>query len=289
MSIRSILVPIAGQANDRELLTVALSVAKSLGAHVSALFVRAEPTEYLPVMGEGYSGMVAQDIIDAVEGAADEMATKAKEATEAAAREAGVALKPYGECHEAPSISFHQTKGPILAVLQEESQLTDLIVCAQPTPGLGPEISNVLPDLLIGCHRPFLIVPEGAKPFRGAHVVIGWDGGSEAASAVRQARGFLPLFSRVEIVAIGDDKEENKAEVERPASYLACHGVKVETVVLEGSTKSAGDMLMDYAVEHGAELIVMGAYGHSRMREFIFGGATRQILQDMKLPVYMAH
>lgn len=289
MSIRRILVPITGQSSDRELLLLALSAAKSLSAHVDALFVRAEPTEYLPVMGEGYSGMVAQDIIDAVEKAATDMAGQAKAATLEFAKEVGVEVIDYGTCGDAPTISFHQTKGPVLAVLQEESQLTDLIVCAQPTPGIGTEISNVLPDLLIGCRRPFLVVPTGAKVFSGSHVVIGWNGGSEAASAVRQARGFLPLFSKVEVVVIDESQEDGKAEAAKPAAYLACHNVTAQTTVISGKTRAAGDLLMDYAVEQGADLIVMGAYGHSRMREFIFGGATRQILQDMKMPVYMAH
>jgi nucleotide-binding universal stress UspA family protein len=131
-------------------------------------------------------------------------------------------------------------------------------------------------------------VPEGAKNFSGRHVVIGWNGGGEAASAVRQSRGFLPLFDKVEIVVVDEDPEVKKSTA-APISYLACHGITAEAKCISGKSKVAGNLLMDYAAEQGADLIVMGAYGHNRLREFIFGGATRQILQDMKMPVYMAH
>lgn len=289
MSIRRILVPVNGQEIDFTLLKTALSTAKKLNAHVDALFVRAEPTEYLPVMGEGYSGMVAQDIIDAVEKAADDMAVKAHEHAKTMAEREGVSLVSYGEATELPSIAFHQTKGPVLSVLQEESQLTDLIVCAKPTPGLGTDMGNVLPDLLIGSRRPFLITPEAAPEQIGRHVVIAWNGGSEAASAVRQARGFLPVAEKIEVVIVSDDEKNGRAEIARPIAYLAYHGIKAEARVITGKARGSGETLMAYAEEQGADLLIMGAYGRSRVREFIFGGATRKVLQEAKMPVFMAH
>ncbi len=289
MSIRRLLVPVTGQESDQPLLETALNTARGLNAHVDALFVRAEPTEYLPVMGEGYSGMVAQDIIDAVETAADDMSKRALQAVETAASKEGINKVAYGDTSSTPSISFHQSKGPILAVLQEESQLTDLVVYSKPTPGLGSELGNVLPDLLIGCRRPFLITPDTAAATVGKHVIIGWDGSIEAASAVRQARGFLPLADKVEVVVVNEDKELGAVEAARPISYLAYHGVKAEARVITEKTRMAADILLVTAKSVGADLLVMGAYGHSRVREFIFGGVTRQILQTADMPVFMAH
>ena len=88
---------------------------------------------------------------------------------------------------------------------------------------------------------------------------------------------------------VGENEEECLASAAEPIAYLRCHNVDAKAKFVDGKTRVAGDALMDYAMSEGADLMVMGAYGHTRLREFIFGGATRQILQDMKMPVYMAH
>lgn len=283
------LVPVVGRECDHSTLKTAAQVAQRVGAHVDALFVRADAAEFLPVMGEGYSGIVAQDILDAVDSAGDELAKTALGNVTSLAGEIGIPLTKHGETSKQPSISFHQAKGPLFAVLQQESQLTDLVVYTHPAQGLTSELANVLPDLLLGCRRPFLIAPQEPAATIGAHILIAWNSGHEAASAIRQARGFFPFADKVEIAMIADDEASAEAEVALPLAYLACHGIEAEHRVIVDKSRNAGDIILNEFESSGADLLVMGAYGHSRVREFIFGGATRQVLHQANFPVFMAH
>lgn len=289
MSIRRMLVPVVGRECDKSTLKTAVQIARRVGAHIDALIVRADAAEFLPVMGEGYSGIVAQDILEAVDSAGDELAEKARKNVVSVAEAAGLPITKHGEVCDQPSISFHQAKGPLFAVLQQESQLTDLVVYTHPAQGVTSELANVLPDLLIGCRRPFLIAPEEPVESIGSHIVIAWNSGHEAASAIRQARGFLPFADKVEVAMIADDEASAQAELALPLAYLACHGIKAETRITIDKSKNAGDIILRDFADSGADLLVMGAYGHSRVREFIFGGATRQVLHEAKFPVFMAH
>lgn len=289
MSIRRMLVPVTGRPSDLETLKTALVFAKRMQSHVDALFVRADAAEFLPVMGEGYSGIVAQDILDAVDSAGDELAKKAREHVEAAAEAMSVPITSHNAPGANPSIAFYQAKGPVFAVLQQESQLTDLIVYTHPDQDASAEMASVLPDLLLGCRRPFLIAPEKAPDVIGKHVVVAWNAGQEAASALRQARTFLPYADRVQVAMVSEDKETAKAEIALPITYLECHGVKAEPIIIEDKVRNPGETIIARFEETGADLLIMGAYGHSRVREFIFGGATRFVLHEAKFPVFMAH
>ena len=289
MTVRRMLVPVVGRETDVSTLKTALSLADRMKAHVDALFVRADAAEFLPVMGEGYSGIVAQDILDAVDSAGDELAAKARETVEKVAGELNVPVTRHDAPGDNPSIAYYQAKGPIFSVLQQESQLTDLIVYSHPEQALSSEMSSVLPDLLLGCRRPFLIAPEQAPESIGKHVIVAWNSGQEAASALRQARGFLPYAEKVQVAMIAEDEESAQSEIALPLAYLECHGVKAEAVIIKEKTRNAGEVILNRFESSGADLLVMGAYGHSRVREFIFGGATRQILHQANFPVFMAH
>lgn len=289
MSIRRMLVPVVGRDCDQSTLKTAIQVAQKVGAHIDALFVRADAADFLPVMGEGYSGIVAQDILDAVDTAGDELAKQAMENVTKLAEASNLPIVKHGQSSPQPSISFHQAKGPLFAVLQQESQLTDLVVYTHPAQGLTSELANVLPDLLLGCRRPFLIAPDTPAQSIGSHIVVAWNSGHEAASALRQSRGFLPFADKVEVAMIAEDEASGNAEIALPVAYLACHGIKAETRVIVDKSRNAGDLILNEFENSGADLLVMGAYGHSRFREFIFGGATRQVLHQANFPVFMAH
>ncbi len=285
------LVPVMGRDCDLSTLKTAVQVARKVDAHVDALFVRANPAEFFPAMGYGYSGngVVTQDVLDAVNKASDELAEKACGNVTAVAEETGIPITKYGEVSGRPSISFHQATGPLFAALRQESQLTDLIVYAHPPQGTAADLANVLPGLLLGCRRPFLIAPEEPVESIGSHIIIAWNSDDEAASAIRQARDFLPYAEKVEVAMIVDDEASAEAEIALPLAYLACHGVKAETRVIMDKAGNVGEIILNTFEKSGADLLVMGAYGHSRVREFIFGGVTRQVLHQANFPVFMAH
>ncbi|MEM7544077.1 MAG: universal stress protein [Pseudomonadota bacterium] len=149
----------------------------------------------------------------------------------------------------------------------------------------------VLDAILFNTTTPILMIPPGQEPKSPQRIIIAWNGSREALRAIRAALPILREASLVEIVMFDPprhDADEPDAG-RRLAEMLARHDVKLELVHLPQTTHSLADALMKRADEIGADLIVMGAYGHSRFRERVLGGATRDMLTAARLPVFMAH
>lgn len=176
-----------------------------------------------------------------------------------------------------------------------QSRYADLVVLSQDEPSAAapPERVRGLPEhLALHGARPVLVVPASyqGQPIPGA-AVVGWDGSMQA---VRAIAGALPLLRRagnVKLALINPDEQAGLHGDEPGADmalYLARHGVRVD-VVVEQTRASAGDVLEALARDTGAGLIVCGAYGHSRYREWILGGATRVLLERSPVPLLLAH
>jgi nucleotide-binding universal stress UspA family protein len=140
--------------------------------------------------------------------------------------------------------------------------------------------------------RPVLLIPSVGKfPTIGKRVLVAWDAGREAARAVTDALPFLERAAKVTILAVNPDR--NAAHGEQPgadiALFLARHGVRVEATESHSGEVDVGAWLLSRAFDLEADLIVMGGYAHSRMRELAFGGVTRTMLGEMTVPVLMSH
>ncbi|MGL6069905.1 universal stress protein [Craterilacuibacter sp.] len=144
--------------------------------------------------------------------------------------------------------------------------------------------------VIFSAGRPVLLVPEVAPVTAFGHVMIAWDGSRAATRAVADARDFLARAQSVSIVsATGDKALPDKNPGMRLAEYLAQHGIpaSVSQVALDGHP--IAEVLQRHARESGAGLLVMGGFAHSRMRDFVLGGATAGVLQDLQLPVLLSH
>jgi nucleotide-binding universal stress UspA family protein len=168
----------------------------------------------------------------------------------------------------------------------------DLSVAPQPDPGGGDLRERVLEGLLFGSGGPVLVAPPGAAGPLGRRVLVAWDSGREAARALRDA---LPLLApRAEIaVATVDRKPSGFGHGEAPgadiARRLSRHGHDVEVRAVESGALSAGEAVLREAAAWGADLIVLGGYGHSRVREFLLGGVTFELLRKTTTPLLMSH
>ena len=180
------------------------------------------------------------------------------------------------------------------AAVARTIRYADLIVLTQPYgKGRSPLLVTVAETALFGTDAPVLVVPEGPtdydQPFR--HALVAWNSGAEALSAIRRALPLLQAAERVDIVMV--DPPGHSAERADPGGsicrMLSRHGVSAEVSILAQTLPRVSDVILRHASEHGADVIVMGAYGHSRFREAIFGGATREMLERATLPVLMAH
>ncbi len=182
------------------------------------------------------------------------------------------------------------------------ARYSDLLVIGQNDPEhISPAVMSDFPeDVVLHSGRPVLIMPyTGHFPHVGKRVMISWDASREATRAITYA---LPILKKADIVQLVVFNPDNNAELhgEEPgadiALYLARHGVKVEVSnhhtgldPVSRNKLDVGNALLSLANDFGSDLLVMGAYGHSRFRQTILGGVTRTILETMTLPVLMSH
>jgi nucleotide-binding universal stress UspA family protein len=139
--------------------------------------------------------------------------------------------------------------------------------------------------------RPMLVVPYIQKAaLKLDNVMVCWDGSRQAARAIADAMPLLERAGRVEIVIVANERgKQDEVPGADMGQHLARHGLKVEVHRISGGSIDIGDALLSRAADSGADLMVMGGYGHSRLREFVLGGVTRSILRSMTIPTLMAH
>jgi nucleotide-binding universal stress UspA family protein len=142
--------------------------------------------------------------------------------------------------------------------------------------------------LLFGSGGPVVLFPPGAATHLET-VVVAWDGGRSAARAVRDALPVLRLSRRVVLLTVSDDKAVSPESIAAVRRFLGGHGVVTGHNDVRREADVIGDDLQAHALTHDAGLLVMGGYGHSRLREFVLGGATRSVLERLQLPVLMSH
>jgi nucleotide-binding universal stress UspA family protein len=144
--------------------------------------------------------------------------------------------------------------------------------------------------LLFGAGRPTLLLPDAMHVDALDHVVIAWDGSRVAARAVADARPFLERASRVTVISVTDEKPLPGKDIsDRLAESLRMRGLTVEAASIQAGDRSIGLSLQQHALKIGGKLLVMGGYGHSRVRDFVLGGATEGVLADLRLPVLLSH
>ncbi|WP_448204062.1 universal stress protein [Azospirillum sp. sgz302134] len=170
----------------------------------------------------------------------------------------------------------------------------DLVVVGQVDPHRDREHAVVLPqDLVFECGRPLLVVPyAGGFSKLGERVLVGWNGSAEAARAVADAMPLLEAAKRVLLMAVNPKTgragigDEPGADI---AKHLSRHGCRVEAAHVTTDQVEPGDALLNAVADESCDLVVMGAYGRSRLREQVLGGMTRYMLQHMTVPVLMSH
>jgi nucleotide-binding universal stress UspA family protein len=173
--------------------------------------------------------------------------------------------------------------------LVDLARVHDLVILPVPeVDAFGP---SCVQAVIFGSGRPVVLLPSHGKPLQWLdRIIVAWDWSREAARALSDALPLLALAREVHVVTVFGEKHIETSSV--PADleqFLAAHSAKYSLHQVELDGKSIGDVLMDYADGVNADLLVMGAYGHGRLREFVLGGATREILRDPKLPVFLVH
>jgi nucleotide-binding universal stress UspA family protein len=184
-------------------------------------------------------------------------------------------------------------RGAVADKVIEHAHAADLIIASQTDPSWdGSEQLEAPERLIIECGRPVLMVPNAGGPADlGKRVVVAWNGRREAARAAFNALPLLKAADYVNVIWVNPEEGEDAADPSGAdlCAALARHGVKCEATQIAGPHVGIGRTLFAQVASDRADLLVMGCYGHSRLREFVFGGASRHVLRHMSVPVLMSH
>jgi nucleotide-binding universal stress UspA family protein len=274
MALKDILVHIDNSDSAEARLNAALDLVRQHQAHLTGLYV------IPPIERSAYPEMhLWAEVTEALEEEAQASAQRAAERFHAALDRAGAA----GE--------WRCVRGWADERLAQASRYADVLIVgqAEESGSLSPDLA-VSNHVVLGAACPVLFIPSiGMQPPLGRRVLVAWNGSREAALAARSA---LPLLTRAEhvvVLAVNPPPGEGAIATADICLYLARHGVNVEGKETVAADLEVGDLLLSWAADRALDLIVMGAYGHTRLREIILGGVTRHLLKHMTVPLWMAH
>lgn len=280
MAMRDLLVVVDDTPATAARIEVAATLARDHDAHVTGLWVD-EPIN-VPVH-------VAVEIPDAVlrqfEARATEKADAAKARFEGIMDRFGVAARA----------EWRRVEGDPTAVTAVHGRYADLVIVGQIPHDRDADAPLVAPeDLLFECGRPLLVVPHvGHFPTVGRRIIVGWNASREAARAVGDGMDLLTRADKVLVMAVNPRRKGLNGLGDAPgadiAHHLSRHDCKVEAAQTANDQLDPGDTLLNLISDTSSDLVVMGAYGRSRLREMVLGGMTRFMLRHATVPLFMSH
>jgi nucleotide-binding universal stress UspA family protein len=288
MSFAKIIVSVTGGSRDTTTLATAFAAAAPFNAHVMALYVRPDPAEMVPFFPEGISANTLQEIVDTTVEASKVAAANARSSWKAIAADSGVKTTEQAEKRDCVTTSFREDEGRLSVRLAEAAKLSDLVVFPAIMADDWPELDNAFENVLIRSERPVLLSAHVPPKNLLRKIAIGWDGGFAAAHALNMALPLLAHAEEIEILTIRHAPLEPES-VKELKDYLSLRGLTFTVRLTDPGERMLGQALMDAADDSMADLLIMGGYGHSRLREALFGGVTRHVVSHARIPVFMVH
>jgi nucleotide-binding universal stress UspA family protein len=286
MSFRVIHLPLGGKVRDAVAIEAALAITRRFEAQLTALFVRVDPSEVVPFIGEGVSPAVIQQLTDAAREETARQRDAARQMLEDACASAGFGIADES-AGSGRAVRWLEVSGDRGDLVMKQARLADLTVFARPAED-ETTARDVIEATLLGSGRPVLLVPEDWSGSIGHRVAVAWNGGLESARAVNAAMPFLEAADATHVLTARTAKTAFEVSADL-AAYLSQHGVSVERHAVKSDGTSVGAALLRHAVEAGADLLVLGGYSRSRFREMVLGGVTHHVLHHARLPVLLAH
>jgi nucleotide-binding universal stress UspA family protein len=255
----------------------AVSVAAALEAHLTGIAFL-----YDPVVPVGATGYIPPEVIETQQSDAQRAAKAALARFNAATGRAGISAEP--TMLPASFAGAGEQFGLI-------ARRFDLAIVGQAEPEKGAVEELIAESTLFEAGRPVIIVPYIQKaPLKLDRVMVCWDGSRPAARAIGDAMPLLARAGLVEVVIVANERgKQDEIAGADMGQHLARHGLKVDVKRIVGGDIDVADALLSHAADSSVDFIVMGGYGHSRLREFVLGGVTHAILRSMTAPVLMSH
>ena len=276
MAYKSLLVHVDDTPSYRSRLDVAVRLARDFGAGLIGVYL-VRGTTFTP----SGAALLPPDVTAARLDALSEAQNHAEAAFRSRAGAAGVR-----------DVGFRAPTGAVDDAMVLAARCSDLVILSQQDPNSGGT-DTFASTVILSCGRPTLVVPYiGAPADFGERVLIAWDGGREATRAVADAMPLLARARKVDVIAVDNDNDDDVPErlsAARLSAWLAAHGVRADIDRQESGDVGIGEWLLSRVADLSADLLVMGGYGHPRMRELVLGGVTRTMLRSMTVPVLMSH
>jgi nucleotide-binding universal stress UspA family protein len=287
MPVKAILLPLSEADAPEAVLETALSLAQRFQAHLDVLYVRRNPRNLLPYATLGLSKHMREAVVQAAEQNALTLATQTRDLFKAVCGRAQVAVvESRDDGADRASAAWREATGQEDSILAVRGRLSDLIVLPGPIPVSPPPA--VAEAALKATGRPVLIAPPRSEKVIASHVGIGWNGSAEAARAVGAAMAYLHSADDVTVFTCARH-EDIDPPPQALVEYLGWHGVAATVKTVEAQDPSVGHALLEASRTAGVNLLVVGGYSRSRLRELVFGGVTSHLLASADIPVFMVH
>lgn len=286
MPIRKLLLPLPGIRDGEAALTTALMVAQAWNAHLLALHVRIDSRDVAPLAGEGLSGAMIEEMMAATETESGARAEAVRAMFQRFAASHDIRLGEPAPGEHVATASFAVVTGREEDLVAQQARLADLTVVPHPETGEDVSSSDALHAVLFDSGRPVLVAPRAPPGQIGKRICLAWNGTAQSASAVQAVLPWLKRAEAVRILSAEGYQRRGPAAAEL-AEYLALHDVQAESATFRPVDREVGAGLLRAAQDFGADLLAMGAYSHSRLRQLILGGVTRHVLEHAALPVMM--
>lgn len=287
MAYRRLLCILTGGDSDAQALSTAFALVGPVNGNVNALFLRHDPRDAMPMIGEGMTGAMIQDVMKSLEEENRIRGAQARRHFDAACAAAGAA-----ECSQAPGVDrvsacWEEAEGVTEDVLTAAVRLADAAVFPPLSQELRTAILAGMEAVLLEGGRPVIVAAAEPPPTVGRKVAIAWNGRVQATRALALALPVLREAQEVHIFTVGTPKTDVESG-RKLQEYLAWHNVPAAHHRLQKQSTVAASLL-DECDQVGIDLLVMGGYGHSRLREMILGGVTRDMLDQNAVTLLMAN
>ncbi len=289
MTIATILAVVTADGTSAASLKTAIAVGRTFNGYVEALHVRPELESVIPVVTGDVSAKALRRLVDEAQAGTAERAEGAHRLFQDVALEMSL---PLTKVDAEPtvgrfSVAWCETTGVEAREIIRRGRRFDVTVLARPHERDDQAWAMVVTDALFETGRPTLIAPPEPPATVGERLMLAWNDTREAAAGLAAAMPFAAKAGEVTVVSVTEaNGEVDPGDIVRA---LARHGIKAEGAVLGRGKMGVGERLLKEARQRKCDLLVMGAYGHSRLQELILGGATKHVLQHTQIPLLMVH
>lgn len=282
--MKSIILPLTRDSNWQLLSETAARLTTKFEADVTGLFVKRDPKSAIPLLGEGLTAEMIQQMCNATEAEGQRYAGEAQTVFTAAMENAGVSVS---EDTQVGGAHWRTVVGDVVDHVGRSARTADFAICERPAEKHSAQ-SEIFNDLVFRSGRSVLMVPDNGTIPSMNRMLVAWNGRAECARAVGGALPLLRKAKSVSVLQVGDLGEDRPA-IDDIARYLMIHGIECTSIKEPSGTSSVGEAVYAKAQDIDADSIVIGAFSTARWRELLLGGVTRFLIENSDIPIYMSH